>query len=96
MQKIIKDIEEISCIVGGNKAITIIYKDLSIKTLAISLKVVEEQLCQSYFEKINYHAIINTKHLSLVESKRTILLKNGVRFKVSRKKWDLFKLIGKR
>ena len=91
MQKITDEIDKISCIIGGKNIVSAIYQDLSIKSFAVSLRIVEEEVHQFYFERIGYCALINTKHLSSVTGKRVIQLRNGIRFKVSRKKWELFK-----
>lgn len=82
--------EKISCFIGNSSVVYAIYEDLSIQSLPFSIRDVEKFMSEYYFERVNFHAIINTKHFASTKGKRTILLKNGIHFKVSRKKWDLF------
>lgn len=96
MEIISDNIDKISCMIGNHNIVFIIFQDLSIKSYAISLKMVEDEVQLLYFEKINRDTLINTKHLSVIKTKRTIELKNGMKLMVSRKKWNLFKLQNKR
>jgi hypothetical protein len=86
------NLDKISCFIGNSSVVYAIYEDLSIQPLPFPIWDVEKFMSPYYFERVNFHTIINTKHLATLKGKRTILLKNGIHFKVSRKKWDLFNL----
>ncbi|BAK26125.1 hypothetical protein PGTDC60_1980 [Porphyromonas gingivalis TDC60] len=83
--------DQICCLLGDSHRVYIIYNDFTVRSLPLSIEIAQEITRKFYFERINYYTIINTRYFQRVKSCRMLELKNGMKFKVSRRKWHLFK-----
>ncbi len=86
-----EETERINCLMGDANRVYILYEDLTVKSLSVSIDTVEGVIHKYYFERINFYTIVNTRYLQCIRNNRVLEMKNGMKFKVSRRKWNLFK-----
>lgn len=89
-------LKEVCFILSDNDKSFLIMKDKQVKTIKYPQKTLLEVINEKEeFIKINKNTIINNSYFIAIEDKkkRFILMKTGNILKVSRKKWDYFKLI---
>lgn len=87
------NIESWMYIVGWGNTCFVFSKEGFTDIRRISVDELEEQLKDHIeFIRINIYTIINTRFYMNSDKNRNIVMKNGIRFKVSRRNSKLFKL----
>lgn len=84
-------LNRICCLLRNGEGVNVVYSDSTEGFISLSMRDVIKITEKFHFEQINYHAVINTRCFLRAKAGRIIELKNGMEFKVSRRKWPLFK-----
>lgn len=78
-------------IVGNGKCCFAFTLNNKIRKIKCSLDVLDSDLSEDCFLRINYYTIINTRFYVGKQGKKEIIMKDGSIHKVSRKQWNGFK-----
>jgi hypothetical protein len=78
-------------IVGNSKCCFASTQNRRIIKINCSLNILDSNLSEDCFLRINYHTIINTKFYVGKQGRKEIMMKDGSVHKVSRQRWNDFK-----
>mgnify|MGYP003626594779 CR=1 FL=1 len=78
-------------IVGNSKCCFATTQNHRITKIKCSLDMLDSDLSEDCFIRINHHTIINTRFFVGKQGKKEIIMKDGSVHKVSRQRWNNFK-----
>lgn len=82
---------DIIFVIGYDSICIVFFVDQRIKYIKESIFKIEQNIGGSYFVKIDYCTLVNTRYfIKSIKETKEIILRNGFILKVSRRKWRLF------